>query len=187
MNQYIYARESKKMLVILGLVGVLPAVALGIFLIIVLYDVVFAGYAVLAAAVIIFIIWFIYFMNILKWRKWHRRVKQNGEKVDGKVVDYGYRYTAGSLTNDPATPPSEEYWLVVEYMEPSGRVRKLKTPVLSFPPEERNDITCKVYIFGYDVLATDFVNLKRRKTNWGELFIGLLLVAVLIGIAFLVN
>lgn len=164
MKKYIYARENNKVFVIICLImGILFGV-LGIYLMIEL-AVAEIVYAIFGCVGIVFIIMFVSSLNALKWCKWHRMVKQNGLQVDGKVVNFHYRYRPHHMGN----PSSEEHWLEVEYVEPSGEVRRKNTPVLTFAPEKRDDVTCKVYINGDDVLATDFVNLKRKKTSWGEI------------------
>ena len=76
---------------------------------------------------------------------------------------------------------------MVQYVDQAGVERILNTPVLSFSPEERNDITCDVYICDKEILATNFRNLNKKKTDWNEVFYYILIGVILFGIFFIIE
>ena len=61
-----------------------------------------------------------------------------------------------------------------------------ETPALSFCPEERNGVTCDIYIYQNDVLASKFNYLSKKKNNreatdWKEILIFILAFVIIIG------
>lgn len=158
MNQYIYARENIKKLVFVAFIIGLPILVVSILAII---DFGWIGYCFLGGLFVLLVILFIFSINALKWRKWNRKLKKFGTKVSGTVVDFGYSYRKANLRVDPSTPPIEEHWLKVQYVDVAGAMKEFNTPALSFKPEKRKDVICDVYIYNGEVLATGFKNLKK--------------------------
>ena len=188
MMKYVYARENMKRLTLLALIVGLPLIMLSIFFFIAdEAGLAIIGYSFLITAAIFWVILLAFSLNAIKWRKWHKRLESTGVRTTGKVIDFGYRYHSGNLHHDPPTPSSEEFWLVVQYVDQSGVERILNTPVLSFSPEERNDITCDVYICDKEILATNFRNLNKKKTDWTEVFFYILIGVILFGIFFIIE
>mgnify|MGYP000846281253 CR=1 FL=1 len=184
MNRYVYTRENLKLLITIGAIVGLPLLLLSVWLII---DIGAMGYCMLAGFLVLFLILFIFAISRLKWRSWHRNMKKNGFKTSGKVIDFGYKQTSGSIHHDPATLGYEEYWLKIAYVDNNGDTKTFDTPELSFAPEERKDITCDVFVYNNEVLATNFVNLNKKKTDFQEIFYYILIGVVLFGICALIS
>ena len=182
-KKYVYARENLKLLIAIGLIVGLPLLALSIYMII---DLGAMGYGLLATFIILFIILIVFSINSFKWRIWHNKIKINGMKVPGKIIGFGYKYKSGNIRHDPPTPATEQYWLKVKYVDNLGNEKIHETPVLSFRPEERKDITCDVYIYNEEILATNFVNLGKKKIDWQEVFLEIVVGIVFVGICALI-
>lgn len=163
MVEYIYARENiSRLLIILAIVT-------GIFIPLLMLplinkDLWSEGYFMIqtifiATFIITLIIILVFLLKALKWRKWHRNMKENGKRVPGTVIDYGYKSYPGHVRNE--TPPSESYWLFVQYQDLNGLSKTFETPYLSFPPKEILGLRCNVYLLEDQKLATDIDGLIR--------------------------
>lgn len=183
MKKYVYARENLRLLIFLGLIVGLPLLILSIYLI---NSIGSMGYCMLAGFIMLFVILFIFAINRIKWRNWHNKIEKLGTKTSGKVIDFGYSYKSGNIHHNPPTADSEEYWLKILYIDNSGNQKIFETPELSFAPEERKDITCDIYVYNNEILATNFVNLNKKKTDWQEIIYYILIGVVFVGICALV-
>ncbi len=91
-------------------------------------------------------------------------MERSGTKFKGFVVGYDYRYR--ELRGHSPISSYKEYFLKVKYMDYFGIEKTFETPALSFCPEEKNNVTCDVYVYQNDVLAANFNHLSKKKNNW---------------------
>lgn len=181
MRQYIYGRENLSIVAYVVVIICLLLLILGISIIVIDEDIAFVGYSVLGTFVICLIILLCVIVRVLKWRKWHNKIISLGKKVKGKVIGvYSFKSPGGQMDLD--IPSHKEYFFRVMYQD--NQVEKIfDTPSLSFRPEERSDVTCDVYIYNNNALATNFINLNKEKINRKELFFSLIVVSIIVLIA----
>ena len=79
----------------------------------------------------------------------------------------------------------EYNFLKIKYIDYFGVEKTFETPTLSLCPEERNGITCDIYIYQNDVLASNFNYLSKKKNNrkatdWKEVLIFVLVFVIII-------
>jgi len=184
MRKNVYGKENLKTLSLIALIVGLPLLILSIYMIIDLGEI---GYIFFISTAIFFIILFAFSINILKWRSRHKKIRQLGKKYEGKVVGFEYKYKSGNIRHDPPTPATEENWLKVQYVDDLGQTNIFETPPLAFTPEERKDICCDVYVYNDEVLATNFINLRKKKTDWSEVFWTIVIGIIFIGICYIIS
>lgn len=116
---------------------------------------------ILCISIIVFII--IMLATLLQYNKdkkkmcVYTKVKQNGIKVNGKILNYK-RYMEYVNVNDIIF----HYTLLIEFTNPnSNETKKIETPYLNFvPPKALGSKNCSVYIYNEEVYVTDFVNIR---------------------------
>lgn len=178
-KQYVYARENIQLLALLLVILGVPMLIFSIFMTTKVKEV---GYMFLIVCIIFFAIIIGFFINRFKWRLWHKKIKLNGVKFDGKVIKYNYKYKKSNLHHDPATLARETYWLEIMYTDNNSHTKTFETPELSFAPEERKDVACDVYVYNNEILATNFINLNKKKVDWQEFFYYIIIGAIFLGI-----
>ncbi len=181
-KKYVYAGEdfARVLRIMLGVEIPLAAVCIVLFVL---------GADV--AALCVSILWLVLLAalgiplrTVASRRKRHDAMVQGGVRVAGKVVEIRSDYGA---TDSVDAPSSASHYLIVTYTAPDGTVRSHQTPALAFCPEQRDDITCDVYLHGREVLATHFQNLYKAKTDWLFILFCVVVSAALVGILYLVN
>lgn len=187
-KKYIYAQENISRLILVAAIISIPMVAIIVFALksnISAVEIV--GYAFLFALLIVYIILLVFFLRALKCRKHHRTIENLGIRTNGVVVAFGYEHHDADLHTDPASPASESHWLKIKYTDINGCEKIFETPTLSFRPDKKDRITCDIYLYNNEILATNFENLSKKKTNWFDVLVYLIIGAVILGIAFIVN
>lgn len=104
--------------------------------------------------VVFFVSLIVFIFNLFEYHFYKKNLvtKERGIKVRGFISDIGIKVK--SYKNDVKI----KYYLIVEYTEPSGCVKKYKTPILDFDPFKcLGSKECSVYLYDGHVFVTDFI------------------------------
>lgn len=167
--KYIYERENllKPIEVFLG--GVLPLIAITIYIKISNYssEIMPLFYALCTIPTLILIF---QFSRAIFWRNLNDKISSSSKSFDAMVIDHVMEYKKRAKNME-----MEEYFLVVRYTDENGKEVEFETPQINFKPQEVCTTECKVYIYKGSPFASNFDSLPKRKFRWGGVIASILI------------